>query len=99
MVLSPKTNHPCLCYLFMLAEAAKKTAPPRPPPPQLQPNSSHTLPYPTQPAVMPMPYAQISSTPYPTGPYIPMPTGYNPYATIAGYPHHLAPSGKWVVHI
>lgn len=82
-----------MCSVFVLADSSKKTAPPRPPPPQMQPGTSHTLPYPTQPAMMPMPFAQPGSAPYPTGPYIAMPAGYNPYATIAGYPHH-PPPGK-----
>lgn len=70
-------------------EANKKTAPPRPPPPQIAPGSSHTLPYPTQPAMMPMPYAPPPGAPYPVYAIpAPLPAGYNPYATIAGYPHH-----------
>nr|XP_024219620.1 programmed cell death 6-interacting protein isoform X1 [Halyomorpha halys] len=76
-------------------DSSKKTAPPRPPPPQMQPGSSHTLPYPTQPAMMPMPFAQAGTAPYPGGPYIAMPAGYNPYATIAGYPHHPPPGGYY----
>lgn len=73
-------------------EACKKMAPPRPPPPHVVPGLSHTLPYPNQPAgmVMPMPYAPPPTVPYPmyAVAHTPLPAGYNPYATIAGYPHH-----------
>uniref|UniRef100_A0A069DX83 Putative programmed cell death protein n=1 Tax=Panstrongylus megistus TaxID=65343 RepID=A0A069DX83_9HEMI len=79
------------------SDSAKKEPPARPPPPQFTPTgsvgSSATLPYPLQqPQIMPMPYAQPSVAPYPAYAACTLPTGYNPYATIAGYPHHPQPS-------
>lgn len=52
---------------------------------------SSQLPYPMQPQGMPLPYTLPRTGPYPT--YIsapPMPTAYNPYATL----HHYQPQGE-----
>lgn len=78
-------------------DSAKKEPPARPPPPQFTPagsmESTASLPYPLQqPQIMPMPYAQPPIAPYPQYTACALPTGYNPYATIAGYPHHPATS-------
>ncbi|XP_068622573.1 programmed cell death 6-interacting protein [Battus philenor] len=76
--------------------AVKKEAPPRPPPPSTgspaatAPTAApSTLPYPSQPQGMPLPYG-APGAPYPMY-AAPMPTLYNPYATLP-YPHH-APRG------
>ncbi|KAG6448193.1 hypothetical protein O3G_MSEX005360 [Manduca sexta] len=71
----------------------KKEAPPRPPPPSSAPSAGPSaqpsaLPYPTQPQGMPLPYAGggVGGAPYPYY-AAPVPTMYNPYATLP-YPHH-----------
>ncbi|CAH2085902.1 unnamed protein product [Euphydryas editha] len=66
--------------------AVKKEAPPRPPPPSAASSTAlpAPLPYPVQPQGMPLPYG-AAAAPYPM--YAPMPTLYNPYATLP-YPHH-----------
>lgn len=56
------------------------------------------LPYPMQPQGMPLPYTLPRTGPYP--PYMspaPMPTAYNPYATL---PHqYQLPQGKTILNI
>jgi len=44
--------------------------------------SSSQLPYPMQHQGMPMPYGVVPATPYPAYIPPPMPTAYNPYATM-----------------
>ncbi|XP_063368295.1 programmed cell death 6-interacting protein [Cydia amplana] len=66
---------------------ARKDPPPRPPPPSAAPAApaapaAAALPYPMQPQGMPLPYGAA-----PFYYAAPMPTGYNPYATLP-YPHH-----------
>lgn len=61
----------------------KKEAPPRPPAPNVPPavvDGSKTLPYPSAfPRGMPLPYNVTGAFAYPPPP---MPTSYNPYATL-----------------
>lgn len=49
-------------------------------PTPMQPGGS--MPYPTQPQGMPVPYGATANAPYPTYVTPPMPQGYNPYATL-----------------
>ncbi|KDR23230.1 programmed cell death 6-interacting protein [Zootermopsis nevadensis] len=73
-------------------QEGKKQPPPRPPPPTSTSGSApsvpppSTLPYPSYPQGMPVPYAATQAAPYPA--YMPspvLPAGYNPYA-VAPYP-------------
>ena len=98
MSITPNVTKFFLITLYLYSTAGqRKEAPPRPPPPTQQPNapafapgSSATLPYPTHgpPPNMPIPFGAQSNAPYPSYYMPPMPASYNPYATIAGYPHH-----------
>lgn len=58
-------------------------------------SSSTMLPYPMHPQGMPLPYTLPRTGPYPAYTYPPpMPTTYNPYATL-----HYQPQGKTSVFI
>lgn len=46
---------------------------------------STQLPYPVQPQGMPLPYTLPRTGPYPTYMAPPMPTTFNPYATLSHY--------------
>lgn len=48
--------------------------------------ASQSTPYPIQPQMMPLPYGASVNMPYPTYAPLPMPQGFNPYATLP-YPH------------
>ncbi|KAJ4450416.1 hypothetical protein ANN_01840 [Periplaneta americana] len=68
----------------------KKEAPPRPPPPTATPSGGAaapppTLPYPSYPQGMPIPYGATPAAPYPAYMPTPLPASYNPYTT-APYP-------------
>lgn len=67
-------------------DSGPSSAPQSPPasmmnqPTPMQPGGS--MPYPTQPQGMPVPYGATPNAPYPTYVTPPMPQGYNPYATL-----------------
>lgn len=72
------------------ATDGRREPPPRPPPPTAAPSTSAvpaagTLPYPSYPQGMPLPYGATPAAPYPTYVPPPLPTSYNPY-TAAPYP-------------
>lgn len=71
-------------------QEGKKEAPPRPPPPTATPSGGAaapppTLPYPSYPQGMPIPYGATPAAPYPAYMPTPLPASYNPYTT-APYP-------------